>query len=57
MKIESDNSFIEFEEYIEFRSDVDCRIEVFCRDFSGKVNIDPSLLPSIIVDFRKLLRL
>ena len=40
MRIENENSFVEFEfeEYIEFRSDVDCRIEVFCRNFSGQVN-------------------
>ena len=40
MKIEHENSFIEFEfeECIEFRSDIACRVEVFCKNFSGKVN-------------------
>jgi uncharacterized protein Smg (DUF494 family) len=40
MKIENDNSFIEFEfeECIELRSDIACRVEVFCENFSGRVN-------------------
>jgi hypothetical protein len=40
MRIESENSFVEFEfeDYVEFRSDIACRIEVFCKGFSGKVN-------------------